>query len=230
MDRERFLMNEKAGRKTLGTVASRQCPVCGHHEIGYVTADRQFHPLKPGTEIEVVERAHLVPALGPDKEVQQEIKVGDEPVYGVWLPEALRRDRALRLKYGVMVREPPQGGAMSAAEYQRAYLEKLLNLIEKEEDIPIPVSLDRFFTAPHLASGDAAEIVQAMWRELEEIKRPVRLMKAWLERQDEESFAELITPRSGEELSGDPIGDQALAKELDTLSLEDFLETLEMSR
>ena len=220
-------MNEKAGRKTLAKVASRQCPVCGHHEIGYVTADGQFHPLKPGTEIEVVESAPLVPSLEPDREVQQEITVGDEPVFGVWLPVALRRDRALRLKYGVMVKEPPQGGVISVAAYQRAYLEKLQNLIEKEEDIPIPVSLDRFFMAAHLASGDAAEIVQGMWRELEEIKRPVWLMKAWLERQDEESFAELIAPRSRDDLSGDPVGDQALTKELESLSFEAFLETLE---
>jgi hypothetical protein len=227
MDKERFLMNEKAGRTTLGMVASRQCPVCGHHEIGYITADGQFHPLKPGTEIEVVEKSPLVPPLEPDKEVQQEIPVGDEPVYRAWLPEALRRDKALRLKYGVMVREPREGGAMSAAGYQQAYLEKLQNLIEKEKEVPIPVSLDRFFMAAHLASGNAAEIVQAMWRELEEIKRPVWLMKAWMERQDEESFTELIAPRSREELSGEPVGDQALAKELESLSFEAFLETLE---
>jgi hypothetical protein len=227
MDKERFLMNEKAGRKTLGTVASRQCPLCGHHEIGYVTADGQFHPLEPGTEIEVVESVSLVPTLEPDKEVQPEIPVGDEPAYGVWLPDALRRDRALRLKYGVMVRKPPKGGVMSAAAYERAYLEKFHNLIEKEQDIPIAVSLDRFFGAPHLASGNAAEIVLAMWRELEEIKRPLWLMKAWLERQDEESFAELIAPRLREELSGDPVGDEALGKELESLSFEAFLETLE---
>jgi hypothetical protein len=220
-------MNEKAVRKTLATVASRQCPVCGHHEIGYVTEDGQFHPLKPGTEIEVRESASPVSPANSSREIQKEIPSVDEAVYGVWLPEGLRRDRALRLKYGVMVRETPQGGAMSAADYQRAYLEKLLNLIEKEKDIPIPVSLDRFFASPHLGSGDAAEIVQAMWRDLEEIKRPVWLMQAWLERQDEESFAELIAPRSKQELSGDPVGDQALTKELASLSFEEFLETLE---
>ena len=219
-------MKEKSDRTTLGTVTSRQCPVCGHHEIGYITEDGQFHPLRPGTAIRVLERADLVPPSGRDKEVQEVIKVEHEPAYLVWLPEHLRRERKLRLKYGVMVREPLMGGDMSAAVYQLAYLEKLRNLIEKEEHIPIPILLDRFFTAPHLASGNAAEIAEAMWRELEEIKRPVWLMEAWLERQDEESFAELIAPRSREELSGDPAGDQALAKELEALSLEAFLETL----
>jgi hypothetical protein len=220
-------MNKKVGLKTPGTVASRQCPVCGHHEIGYITEDGQFHPLKPGSEIEVRESASPVFPANSAREVQKEIPLADEAVYEVWLPEGLRRDRALRLKYGVMVKEASQGGAMSAAGYQRAYLEKLLNLIEKEKDTPIPVSLDRFFAAPHLGSGDAAEIVQAMWRDLEEIKRPVWLMEAWLERQDEESFAELIAPRSKEELSGDPVGDQVLTKELASLTFEDFLETLE---
>ena len=220
-------MKEKSDRTALGTVTSRQCPVCGHHEIGYVTEDGQFHPLRPGTAIRVLERADLVPPSGRDKEVQQIIEVGHEPAYRVWLPEPLRRERKLRLRYGVMVREPLMGGVMSATVYQLAYLEKLRNLIEKEEDIPIPILLDRFFTAPHLASGNAAEIVEAMWHELEEIKRPVWLMEAWLERQDEESFAELIAPRSREELSGEPAGDQALTKELEALSLEAFLETLE---
>jgi hypothetical protein len=222
-----FLMKEERDRKILGTVTSRRCPVCGHHEMGYITEGGQFHPLKPGAAILVLERAEFGPPSEPEKEYPQDLEVGDEPVYRVWLPEPLRRDRELRLKYGVMVKEPLLERAMSPAVYQQAYLEKLRKLIEKEEDTPIPVSLDRFFGAPHLASGNAAEIAEAMWRELQEINRPVRLMKAWLEGQDEESFAELIAPRSREELAGEPAADQALTRELESLSFEAFLKTLE---
>jgi hypothetical protein len=220
-------VKEERDRKILGTVTSRQCSVCGHHEIGYITEGGQFHALKPGTAILVLERAEPDSPSEPQKEYPQVLEVEDEPVYRVWLPEPLRRDRELRLKYGVMVKEPLLERAMSPAVYQQAYLEKLRKLIEKDEDTPIPVSLDRFFGAPHLASGNAAEIAEAMWRELQEIKRPVQLMKAWLEGQDEESFAELIAPRSREELAGEPAADQALTKELESLSLEGFLETLE---
>jgi hypothetical protein len=226
----RFRMSGESEGKTVGMVTSRPCPACGHHEIGYVTEDGQFHPLRPGTAIQVLERADLAPSSKREED-HQEVVQGvrwkeDKPVYRVWLPEALRRDRVLRLKYGVMVREVLRGGNMSAAAYQRAYQEKLRNLIEKADEIPVAVSLDRFFASPHLASGNPAEIVEAMWRELEEVNRPVRLMRAWLERQDEESFAELIAPRSGEELSAETTEDAALAEELEALTLEAFLETL----
>jgi len=219
-------MKEEGYQKTLGTVVSRTCPVCGHHEIGFTTEDGQFHPLKPGTLIQVLERPEIVPPSVPPRQLQEDLEVADRPGYRVWLPEPLRCERELRLKYGVMVRERPLTAEVSGSVYQIAYLEKLRNLIEKEEDIPIPISLDRFFTAPHLASGNAAEIAEAMWRELDEVKRPVWLMKAWLEKQDEETFAELIAPKTREALSDEPAGDQELEKELEALRFEEFLELL----
>ncbi len=36
-------------------VISRECPLCGHHEMGYITHGGAFHPLKPGTRIQSVE-------------------------------------------------------------------------------------------------------------------------------------------------------------------------------
>jgi hypothetical protein len=216
-------MTEEGDKKTSGTVASRTCPVCGHHEIGFTTEDGQFHPLKPGTLIQVLEGPEIVPPSVRPGRIQQDLEVADKPVYRAWLPEPLRSERELRLKYGVMVKERSLTSGMSGAVYQIAYLEKLQNLIEKEEDIPIPISLDRFFTAPHLASGNAAEIAEAMWRELDEIRRPVWLMTAWLEKQDQASFAELVAPKPSKALSDEPAGDQELAKELEALTFEEFL-------
>ena len=37
-----------------GIITSRTCPRCGHHEIGFTTRDGVFHPLKPGTLIELI--------------------------------------------------------------------------------------------------------------------------------------------------------------------------------
>ncbi len=34
-----------------GIITSRQCPECGHHEVGFITEDGVFHPLRPGTMI-----------------------------------------------------------------------------------------------------------------------------------------------------------------------------------
>ena len=38
-----------------GRISNRKCPACGHHEVGYVTDDGVFHPLKPGITIKIVQ-------------------------------------------------------------------------------------------------------------------------------------------------------------------------------
>ena len=107
-----------------------------------------------------------------------------------------------------------------------AFLAKLQRLIEEESDIPIPVLLDRFFAAPNLAAGNPRQIAEAMWRELDEVKRPVDLMNAWLERQDEESFAAMIHPCQQDKTDHELICDEDIIKELEALSFEEFLEWL----
>jgi hypothetical protein len=211
---------------THGVVESRKCPLCGHHEIGFVTEDGEFHILRPGTQIQVGEptshggTAHgiLETPLPTDEEEQ----VRDR----LWIPQSLRADRALRLKYGVMVREHLIKGDMSEGLYELAYIEKLERLIEKVLDVPLPVILDRFFNAPHLGSGNSRQIAESMYRELDEIKRPVRLMWEWLERRDDRSLAELIAPKSIEALGQEPAEDAQAEQELKGLTLEEFLEML----
>ncbi|HEX9911326.1 MAG TPA: hypothetical protein VGA86_10595 [Desulfatiglandales bacterium] len=86
--------------------------------------------------------------------------------------------------------------------------------------------LDRFFTAPYLASGNPRQIAEAMYRELDEIKHPVVLMRNWLERGDAESFRELIKPKSIKDLGHEPAEASQVENELKDLLLEEFLQML----
>jgi len=150
----------------------------------------------------------------------------DQVAYRIWVPEPLRGDRVLRLKYSVMVKEPLFKGEMSGGLYELAYVEKLERLIEKVLDIPLPIILDRFFTAPHLASGNPRQIAEAMYRELDEIKHPVVLMRAWLERGDAESLEQLIKPESTKDVGHEPAEEAQVENELKDLTFEEFLEMI----
>jgi hypothetical protein len=211
---------------TIGTVASRECPLCGHHEIGFVTQDGEFHPLRPGTAIQVygppspVERVRDKPEASVSTEKEEQVG------HRLWIPEPLRGDRALRLKYSVLVRSHLSQGEMSGGLYELAYLEKLEKLIERELDIPLPVILDRFFNAPYLASGNPRQMAEAMYRELDEIQRPAVLIGNWLERGEDQSLAELIKPKTLERLGHEPASDTQIETELENLTLEEFLEML----
>lgn len=216
-------MKQEEKDSTTGMVTSRECPLCGHHEIGFVTQGGKFHPLRPGTFIQVVEPpAQVEPIrdeLKPSTSTQKEAPLA----HRLWIPEPLRGDKALRLKYGVMVNAPLSKGGISGGLYELAYLAKLERLIEKVLDVPLPVILDRFFSAPHLASGNARQIAEVMYHELEEIRRPVQLMQNWLERKGDRNLAELIAPKDLETLAQEPADDAQVEKELEGLTLEEFL-------
>jgi hypothetical protein len=211
---------------TLGRVTSRECPLCGHHEIGFVTQDGEFHSLRAGTFIRVVEPPSPVGPVRDKLETPFPTEIDGQGRDRLWIPEPLRGDRALRLKYSVVVKEHLLKGGMSGGLYELAYLEKLVRLIEKVLDVPLAVILDRFFSAPQLASGDSRQIAEAMYRELDEIKRPVELMRGWLERREDRSLAELIAPKSIEALGQEPAEDAQVGKELEKLTFEEFLAML----
>jgi hypothetical protein len=125
-----------------------------------------------------------------------------------------------------MVREKTALTGLTGAGYRSAFLQKIEKLIEKEVYTPLPVIFDRFFAAPHLASGNPRQISQAIWRELEEIRKPALLVSEWLEKQDEESLLRMIHPESAADLGGDPVSDRELEAEIQSLTLEEFLEML----
>lgn len=212
-----------------GIVTTRKCPSCGHHEVGVTTKDGSFHPLSPGTRIQILED-HTTPEPGPielDPALQEFPQASKpEPEYIPWVPYPVKEDRSLRLKYGVMVREGLNPEQMSGEMFEAAYLEKLHGLIEREIYTPVAAVLDRFFVTPHLASGNPKEIAFNMWEELEEIREPVKLVRAWLDDPNEESLVNLIRPKTGEDPANEPVSDAEMKGELEELTLEEFLELL----
>jgi hypothetical protein len=212
-----------------GIITSRKCPLCGHHEMGYTTEDGVFCPLKPGTMIQIPDGSEVAFPTTEDgvygKGATQEELV-DQTQHKVWIPEPVKSDKRLRLKYGVLVKEPSFTREMSGEVYRFAYLEKLERLIEKEIHTPAAVIMDRFFTAPHLAAGNPRQIAEAMWRELAEIRMPAQLVTEWLEKQDEGRLTKMIYPVAQEELSNQPVSEAEQHKEFEDLSLEEFLELL----
>lgn len=240
--------------KPIGIVTSRVCPQCGHHEVGFTTREGEYHPLRPGMLIQVLEEEKTLPSHGGEGDAIGDLTSSDaspgpseaaprilsERSYEppdqpgeeggsethVWVPAPVRGDPLLRLKYGVRIGEDPRGGDISPEAYQKAYVNKLRQLIEREVHIPWAVILDRFFAAPHLAEGEPKQIAKAMWEELDEVKEPVWRVRDWLLRQDSESLAKMIHPRSKEDLEDRPADNDALKGELNGLSLEEFLEML----
>lgn len=209
-----------------GIITSRKCPLCGHHEVGYTSEDGVFYPLKPGDMIQIAddpEIAHLRAEDGAYGKGTSEVEQVDPSRYEVWIPDPAKNEKRLRLKYGVLVKGPSLPGQMSGEVYRYAYLGKLERLVEKEIHTPVAVILDRFFTAPHLAAGNPMQITESMWRELEEIGRPVQLVSEWLEKQDEETLNRLIYPFTKQDLAHEAISEMERKKELEELSLEEFL-------
>jgi hypothetical protein len=48
-------INPDDGEKVEGMVTARKCGCCGHHELGIVTAENEYVPLRPGMRVVVVE-------------------------------------------------------------------------------------------------------------------------------------------------------------------------------
>ena len=212
-----------------GIVTSRECPLCGHHEIGFITRDGVFHPFKPGTRIQTLggPRGSVVPEMDSSVfRIVPDEKGVDRLQYKAWIPEPLRGIQRCRLKYGVMIEETSFAEEISGEAYGSAYLEKLQQLIEKEIHTPVAVLLDRYFASPHLATGDSRQIAGALWQELDEIKNPVALVEGWLEKRDKESLKKMIYPFSEEGFVDQPVSEEEQRKELEDLSLEGFLELL----
>jgi hypothetical protein len=184
-------------------------------------------PLRTGMAVEILPSHSENGRFTPDPSEHQPSSSPDEKAHlRPWVPEPLEGNQALRRKYGVFLEAKPSEGAPPREVYQMAYLDKLRRLIEKEIQTPIAVILDRYFSAPHLASGDPKAIAAAMWGELDEIRRPAVLLEEWIESPDASNFANLIYPRSAKELNQAVVNEEQLAEELKTLSLENFLDSL----
>ena len=213
-----------------GTVTARNCPTCGHHEIGLISESGVFHPLKTGTKVLIMDE--MEPAQIPMADIQASAscETREEPSQTLegsyWVPEPLKGDRRLRLKYGVIIQSEMGSGPVTEHTYESAYMRKLSYLLEKEVHVPIAAILDRFFVAPHLASGESRDIVNNMFEELEEISGPVEYVKQWIREPDEKALQLLIQPGVMENLEKQPVSEEAALEEQRTLELEEFLELL----
>ena len=190
-----------------------------------------FHAFRLGTVIRFPEGLDMPFLDGPVEEVKLRDIPGqekeDSPAYGVWVPSPARAHKNLRLKYGVMLREDLMAEEIPAQLYQMAYVDKLRRLIEKEIYVPIPVILDRFFTAAHLASGDPKQIAEAMWQELKEIREPALAVEKWLDNGESDVFLSSESTGGPDMPPTDEVSAQEdLVRELEALSLEEFLELL----
>jgi hypothetical protein len=224
------MTDQKSQKSISGIVTARNCPACGHHEIGLVSDDGTFHPFKPGNKAVIISDASPEPSTGVPGEISLRIDQNGETADGLdgsfWAPEPLKRCKRMRLKYGVAISENAEPVTPSGQVYESAFLEKLRYLLENEIHIPIAVILDRFFAAPHLASGEIKDIVQNMWEELEEIRRPVERVQQWIEEPNDQHLNMLIQPDTLKTLENDVVSDDEALNELESLELEDFLNLL----
>jgi len=212
----------------VGIVASRRCHTCGHHEVGIETPDGRFIPLRPGDRVGLVQPPARPAERHDDQGLETEVETGKEDPgpRAPWVPEPLRRSRSLCRIYGVLIDREPTETRMSPGLYEMAYRQKLQRLIEREADTPLSVILDRRFAAPHLASGNAKRVADALWQELDEIRAPVMRMATWLEDPDGASLSTIIHPGAMDHPESDRLTDEEVRAELDTLSIEDFLDAL----
>ena len=143
-----------------------------------------------------------------------------------WAPDPITSDKALRLKYGVLVDRDMAGHDIPPGLYAVAFRQKLHRLISEEKYTPLPVIFDRFFGVPQLATGNALQMVEALMEELDELKKPVRLVQDWLSKKDNAALAALIHPKRVQDMEESPVEEEQFRKELAAQSLAEFFELL----
>lgn len=214
----------------IGMIAARNCPTCGHHEMGYIDSENTFHPLRPGDMVQVLESAMVqgLDSMASSMELNPDAIAGPDTVSTdmvAWAPEPVKTDKTLRLKYGVLVDRELAGG-MSAGLYEIAYRQKIHRLISEEKYAPLPVIFARFFGVPQLATGTAVQMTEALLEELDEVRTPIEQVGNWLSRKDEENLKSLFNSKNLSDLSEESVCDEHFKKELEQLTLEEFFEML----
>ncbi|WP_153306179.1 hypothetical protein [Desulfatiglans anilini] len=217
-----------------GIVTARKCSHCGHHEIGLVTLQGVFHPLLPGMLVQLLEPAAPKPTV-PEPQPRHEppraeasLNTPDTEVQKrPWAPEPVLNIASLRLKYGVFLPEQDEGSPLDGPRYIAAYIEKITALAAKEEHPWTAVLLDQYLKAAYLAYDDPRQTAQALWSQIEEIRRPAEQVADWLQNPDETTRKSLLGVTAPErDAIAQPVSIVDFAAELESLTLERFLESL----
>jgi len=232
-------LDKKNTMPVIGVIKARECPLCGHHEVGVVTVNGDFYPLRPGTCIQVLDSS-----IEPEpKQTPQtsDTFINNPACFNVppdltrpsvdnekfsalkpWLPSLFMSVKRMRLKYGVLIDQTIDDGQVDAELYASAYLKKLEYLLEKETFTGITVLLDKFFSAPQLASENPKTVVMNMWQELDEVREPVEKMCAWLNNPADNDILNGMMEHDVDNCQGLPSLD-TVKEELQQLRLADFL-------
>jgi hypothetical protein len=213
----------------IGIITARDCPSCGHHEIGITTSGGTFLPLKPGIWVQILKDGPALKALNPQEQThdhRRQCRPETEPEKVPWAPAPALKFQSLVLKYGVMIPAGLKSENIDGDVFERAYLQKLRSLIEKQTEKPLAVILDQFFAAAHLASGDPGEIALNIWNELDEIREPAERVRQWFTRPEGEGISLLTKDVSQESPFGSSMNDSQLSEKLENLTLEEFLSLL----
>jgi hypothetical protein len=221
----------KPNQTTIGRIIARNCPTCGHHEIGYVDSENTFHPLRPGDMVQVLagEMMPDLPQMPPGLELNPDILAASEAIpvdLVAWAPEPVKGDPSLRLKYGVLVDREMVAAGMSPGLYGIAYRQKLHRLISNEKYTPLSVLFARFFGVPQLATGTALDMTEALLEELDEVRNPMTWVQNWITQKGEESLALLPHRPELSELCNETVDNEHFRMELEKLTLEAFFEML----
>jgi hypothetical protein len=91
-------------RLIIGTVTTRKCPTCGHHEVGIISNDGVFYPFKVGDAVQVLDTSVLPGSIMMhDESIQAETNSNGAPRVNPWSPlhdppppKATARSSALR--------------------------------------------------------------------------------------------------------------------------------------
>lgn len=214
-----------------GIVTARKCSHCGHHEVGLVTLEGVFHPLLPGMLVQVLEPASLklTASEPPHRETARPdvVRTSEAEPKQPWAPDPVLNSAPMRLKYGVLLSEQGGGPAIDGPRYIAAYIEKIAALAAKEDHPWTAVLLDQYLKAAYLAYDDPRQTAQALWSQIEEIRRPAERVAEWLQNPNEatrKALFEAIGPER--EDASQPISSADFAAEIEALTLERFLELL----
>ncbi len=167
-----------------GKLISWGCPRCGYSELILVLEDGRLERLREGMEVAILNTQDRQWEDPPERSSESSLSpdISHETVKDLipWAPDFALKEKNLISKYGVWLPKDAFLTGLGPEVYSAAYLAKLKDLVSSWDSCPLPVLLDKYFAAGYLASGKEEEILISLWQELEEIRRPILEVVAYM--------------------------------------------------